>query len=259
MKTVGQDLSIPCDDVCYLNQMPRDILDYIAGFLMETEEEFVARIRVEYEEIQKEREEKQKEIDKQGWFGECGHIPMFKACNIDQMKCLVYFQNNLILHDYIDPDEGYINTQYSHTEERVVNYTSIALSPKGRLFACYYHKDCSFEEALCQKGLCAETNMNILEITKIDTQKKQDKNHVLIVKENRQLYSGRPLCINQIAFNKQGNKLIVYDSCNSFDPKIFCLKNVDQSKIQAAPKITNKLQVYLRDKFVCDKYIEGKK
>lgn len=49
MKMIRQDPLIPCDAICYLNQMPCDILDYIASFLMETEEEFIERTRIKTE------------------------------------------------------------------------------------------------------------------------------------------------------------------------------------------------------------------
>jgi hypothetical protein len=253
MEIVKQDPSIPCNDICYLNQMPREILNYIAHFLIETKKEFVARIRVECEEQQKEREEEQKAIAKRGWIPECGYIKTLRACNIERTKCLFFCGGALTLFDYLNLDEKCINTQYSYQEERELNYMSIALSQKGQMFASYYYKDCS-----CEKCPCEEPDMEILEITKIDTQKKQDKNHVLILKESRKLYSGESLYFDKMAFNKQGNKLLVCNSYETFDPKIFSLKAIDSKKEQEIVR-TNKLQKYLKDKFVCDRYIEGRK
>jgi hypothetical protein len=260
MEIIKQNPSILCDDVCYLNQMPREILDCIASFLMETEEEFIERVRRENVEEQEERKEKLKEP-----VNDVGIIRMLMASNIDATKALLFMEQDceLTLYDYINPDEGYLNTQYSYKEEREIGYISIAVSSKGRMLARYF---------------CEDTEDVVLEIIKIDTQKKEDGIHILMLQESRELYRGDPLCISSIVFNQQGNKLIAYDRDSDFEPTIFPLKGgaslvkyrkVDITKSQELVKITakpqvtakttNKLQEYLRDKCVCNTYIEGKK
>jgi hypothetical protein len=250
MEMIKQDPSISCDDVCYLNEIPREILDYIAGFLMETEEEFVERVCRENAEEQEEREKKLKEP-----VNDVGVIRMLIASNIDATKALLFYENacELTFYDYLDHDEGHINTQYVYKEERKIEYNSIALSPKGRIFACYHCKLCKCNELLC------EELKYTLEIRKIDTQKKQDGNHILMLRESRELHHGESLGIDRIVFNNQGNQLIAYYSHNDFKPTIFSLKSIDATKPQVAVKATNKLQEYLRDAFVCNQYIEGKK
>ncbi|HEX4068639.1 MAG TPA: hypothetical protein VHX42_00940 [Candidatus Babeliales bacterium] len=245
------------EKVCYLNRMPRDILDYIAIFLTcddETDEQFIARIRLEYEEKKREREEGRKAIKERGYIPEVVHISRVKAYNIDQTKvifCCTYMKS-LCWSDCLDRNEEDLARRYSYQEEFKWNSVDcIALSPQGRMFAWCYYKPCSCEQYPCEET-CKDPAMKILEITKIDTQKKEDSNHVLILKESRELHRGESLHIDEMFFNKQGNKLIAYNSYNdNFNPTIFSLKNLDPSKKQVVRPTTNKLQEYLRDKFIC--------
>jgi hypothetical protein len=240
------------EPVCYLNNMPSDILNYIARFLMETEEEFIERMSGENLEEQKERKEKLKEP-----VNDVGIISMLIASNIDKTKALLFVEQDgeLTLFDYIDPEEGHINTRYSYKEEREIEYGSIALSPKGRMFACYHYSRCQ-----CNESLCEEPQVCVLEINKISTQKKEDGNHILMLQERRDLHRGKHLYCDKTVFNKQGDQLMVYYSYQSkFAPRIFPLKNIDASKQRAVVKTTNRLQEYLRDAFVCNNFIEGKK
>ncbi|HEX4068638.1 MAG TPA: hypothetical protein VHX42_00935 [Candidatus Babeliales bacterium] len=241
------------EKVCYLNRMPRDILDYIAIFLTcndETDEQFIARIRLEYEEKKREREEKQKVINERGYYTEGRTRPCIRACNIDQTKLIFCSTDMKIfeLHDYLDRDKKGVARSYSYQEKSEwLDIDCIALSSKGQLVALYFYKKFSGEK----KGRF------MLEIIKIDTQK-QERNGVLILQKRRELPCDFIELIDGIAFNKQDNKLVAYNSDKDFVPTIFSLKNIDQNKTQViAP--TNKLQEYFRDKLVCQKYIEGRK
>src|SRR5260221_3470810 len=252
MEMIKQDPLIPCDDVCYFNEIPREILDCIASFLMETEEEFIERICRENAEEQEERKKKLKES-----VNDVGVIRMLIASNIDKTKALLFVEQDceLTLYDYLDYEEGRINTQYSYKEERKIEYSSIAISPKGRMFACYHYSRCQ-----CNEYFCEEVQECVLEINKISPQKKEDGNHILMLQERRELHCGKHLYSYKLVFNKQGDQLMVYYSYTSdFEPRIFPLKNIDATKPQVAVKATNKLQKYLRDAFVCNQYIEGKK
>ncbi len=252
MEIVKQDPLIPCDDICYLSLMPSDILNYIAGFLMETEEEFIERVRRENAEEQEERKKKLAEP-----CYDVGVMRMLIASNIDKTKALLFLEQDckLTFYDYLNPDEGHINTQYVYKEEREVEYSSIALSPQGRMFSCYHCSLCK-----CNKSFCEEFQECVLEINKISTQKKEDGNHILLLQERRELHRGKQLYSDKAVFNKQGDQLMVYDSYTSdFQPRIFPLKNIDATKPQVTVKATNQLKEYLRDKFVCNKFIEGKK
>jgi hypothetical protein len=240
---------------CYLNQMPCDILNLIEHFLTcdgETEEQFIERIRAKNVEKQEKRKKKRNEP-----VNDVGIIRMLIASNLDKTKALLFYQNDceLTFYDYLDCPEGHINTQYVYKEERAIEYDSIALSPKGRMFACYHYSKCQ-----CNEFVGAEPQVCVVEVNKINTQKKEDGNYILILQERLELYRGKHLYCDKIVFNKQGDQLMLYYSYTSeIEPIIFSLKNIDVTKPQAVVKTTNKLQEYLRDKCVCNKFIEGKK
>ncbi len=80
--------------------------------------------------------------------------------------------------------------------------------------------------------------------------------------KERELYSPDEFLHKRIAFNKQGTHLIAhgeYHETKKSTYKISSLKITSFAEEQVKAKITHNLQQYLRDKFVCNKFIEGKK
>jgi hypothetical protein len=251
MKTVQKNSLIPCDDICYLNQMPRDILDYIASFLTyddETEEEFVARIQVK--DITKETTE-----DCNEFLVNYGFSSARIALCPDEAKALFFVSkvelldngrkvnvDNIIIFDRQKNNDG-DKIIYQQKIDNMDQYDHIALSPSGSMIAALYtEKEYNFGGG--------ERSYYACEIRKVDIQKKQAR------------------CIpfmfapEGIFFNKQGTHLIVHGTKDSSGKKpyhIIPLKIVDSKQPQVIVPITNKLQVYLKNKFVCDRYIEGKK
>jgi hypothetical protein len=232
---------------CYLATMPCDILDLIASFLMETEEQFVARTRVINKKLFA-TEDCVTFLENYGF-----HYARGALCP-DETKALLFIRKQLLLDDgrcnyldnmvIIDRKENNDDKKiiYQRELDNVETYDDIALSNGGSMIAMFH------QEKECYEG--EDCTYDIFEIQKIATQKK------------------REICMfgisdpKIIAFNKQGTHFIAHGK----DPitkeaihKIFPLKRVDPNKQQIVVKPTNKLQEYFRDKFVCNQCIEGKK
>jgi hypothetical protein len=240
MEIIKQNPSIPCDDVCYLNQMPRDILDCIAGFLMETEEKFVARTLAEKKEKDRKYDDlRQHEV----------HLSNEHLQSRSHKRAINLSENGtrLLLFDGIGDDsiKSYKYTQEYKQFERLYCHCC-ALSFSGTMIAMFYKK------------LVPEHNTWILELLKVSMEDvPEQKCGNLIIEERREiLRDNKNIAFRSLAFNQQGWQLIAWhlssdDTVNKGNYKIF--------PVPTSCSSTNRLQEYLRDKFVCNKFIEGKK
>jgi hypothetical protein len=255
MEMVKKNPSIPCNDICYLNQMPRDILNYIASFLMETEEKFVARTRVKKDLGVMEQNIQEyccNVLIKHGFFStDIAFCP-------DEIKVLFFGRRREFLDngDKVNVDNIIIiDRQKNNDSDNVIyqqklddrdKYDCIALSSSGSMIATLYRKYSS--EYNMGAELCWT---NVVEIQKVDTQKKVA------------MHFCGTLSPHGIFFNKQGTHLIMHGeeqyTGKGITHKIILLKAMHADQSQVLPNITNQLQLYLKDKFVCDRYIEGKK
>jgi len=226
---------------CYLSRMSCDILNYIASFLMETEEQFVARTR-----IQKELPSEYKSL----FYGvkvECnGH---WSFCP-DETKIIAVVYD--IINEFWKKSPVTYSLMIAYVyknrgcrrilrDVKEYEYDRVALSCEGNLLARFY------EEKECLEG--EDFSEYIFKIQRV------------YGKKERNIYFPYDFYPDIIAFNKQGTHLIAHgkDSITKESThKIFPLKRVDPHKPQIVVKTTNKLQEYLIDKCVC-KYIEGKK
>ena len=251
MEIVKQDSSIACDDVCYLNQMPRDILDYIAGFLMESEEEFIERTRVAKKVTVHDDIVVSCHLGLLSW--RCQFCP-------DEKKYLVLgrkangklpHEDMIAIVDSIKNRDDYNNWFNGNRDKKILykenfdnyeKYTCHGLSRGGGMIAFVYE-----EKKWCGSS---EYFYDYFKIQKIDTLK------------TRELYIPDSFLHKKIAFNKQGTHIIAHGECYFSQKvmyKITQLKIIDSMQMQVEVGTTNKLQEYLRDKYVCNTYIEGKK
>lgn len=232
---------------CYLNNMPIEILNLIASFLMETDEQFIARTRI-IDKTLSITEDCATFLVKYGFYSARGALCpdetkalllIRKLLQLDNGWCK-YLDNMMIIDRQKNNDDDKI--MYQEKLDNMDIYEAIALSRGGNIIAMFH------QEKECYEG--EDCTYDIFEIQKISTQKK------------------REICMygisdfEIIAFNKQGTHLIVHgkdaDTQQAIH-KIFSLKRVDPNQPQAVVKPTHKLQEYFRDKLVCQKYIEGRK
>jgi hypothetical protein len=237
MEIVQQNPSIPCNNTCYLNYMPLEILNYIASFLMEAEEDFVARTLAEKKK--KDAMYADKRHHEVRWPN--AHLSL--RCS-NRGIVLNGDGSRLAMRDGLkDVRKGmYVTKLESST------YDCCALSPNGTNIAVFHRK---FETG-------QEYRTGILELLKIrieDVPEQHDGN--LIIEERQEIFRGDDkVYFRSIAFNQQGWQLIGWrlssnDTVDKRNYRIFLLP------IDWLP--ANQLQVYLKDKFVYNKCIEGKK
>jgi hypothetical protein len=236
---------------CYLAIMSSDILNYIASFLMETEEEFIARTRI------------QKELTP-----ECKNL--FDGRNLkckcwsfspDETKLAAVVDEYNLLNNVVKP-QRYLMIMNLHRNNGIKleiasktslsyangieDYQRIALSDGGNLLATFYqNKECYEGEDFYEF---------IFKIKKVDA----IKNYKIDEKIIDFPYDFYPAII---AFNKQGTHLITHGKDPVTQEAIyhtFSLKNIDQNE-QNKENDSNKLQTYLRDKCVCNKFLLGSK
>lgn len=231
MEIVKQDPSISCDNVCYLNCMPCDILNFIAHFLTcddETEEQFVERTQGKKQQLDPYADE---EI-----------LQAFYDDGSDNLVSIYLFcvENDFHGHQLVISEEGDPYDFYNGALESA-EYRCIALF--GRKMALFYYTQID------------DVKKSVLELQRIDLKKnkKDPLNGIINLGEKREL---SPLVFEPtyIAFNQQGTHLIAHGK-NPITQKathtIFPFKEVVVR--------TNRLQKYLRNKVVCNTYIEGKK
>ena len=234
-------------NMCLFNRLPVDVLNFIAHFLMcydETEEQFIARTSADKQKKDKEEEECRLSEVASPFYSSAKNIYNNKIIFLDKDK------KSLALRDCIS------KKIYKYKELEKAEYGCCALSPNGSMIAIFYTIFLSGEQY----------RIPMLEILKVETEDVQgQKNGNLIVQSRRELLSNADKMgndykyyISDIDFNPQGTHLIVR-SQGFKDHAIFPLKIIDLNEPQAVVPTTNKLQNYLRDKFVCNKYIEGDK
>jgi hypothetical protein len=237
------------NNMCLFNRLPVDVLDFIAHFLTcddETEEQFIARILANQQEKDREEEEcRMSEVVSRSSF-------CCTAENIYNNKLIFLYKEKkeLALRDCTS------NKVYKYKDLKKAEYGCCASSPSGKMIAIFYTIFLPDEQY----------HTPMLEILKVETEDVQgQKDGNLIVQNRRELlryvYKMRDeykYYICHIDFNKQGTHLIVRSRLD-MNHTIFPLKIVDLNEPQVIVPTTNKLQEYLRDKFVCNKYIEGKK
>ena len=225
--------SIPVGDVCYFAKMPVEILSHIASCLMESDEEFIERIAIQSEK-------------RVTW----GKILLeFCPDKTKTIECL-YGSDMQITLTIRNVHNNNCKAVYTKKCDKDCFFERIALSSAGDTVAMLYH------EWLY--------NPSILLIKNIHTEQEQLKKVYL------------PLEVKTIAFNKQGTRLIVYgknrDTAENMH-KMFYLKKVDNNKpgivvdssesqvmeVEEDKSQINELQNYLRDKCVCNKFLEDAK
>ena len=259
METVKKDPSIPSDNICHLDRMPVEILNHISRFLMESEEQFIARTSVK------------KEMTAQS-------LIFFKNRNVacarwslcaDEDKAIAVFQpfaghKKYEAEYYLmisDVDKKRAPKAGSLFECKVPfveweTYEQVALScGRGRIARCW-NKWTSCMSLSPQSGLIRN-----VAVQKIDLKENTEGKQVIDLGRIRVLSTldFKPISID---FNKQGTHLIIHGenlSVKKVVYKIIPLKVIDPAQKEVEIKTTNELQGYLRDKFVCNKCIEGKK
>lgn len=229
---------------CYLNKLPIKILDLIASYLMESKTETIARII---------RNKQYRYLD-QG---------PFVDISVNENEIIIFEEEKNPPQCRIPKLSKFTITQGDREYKGKVNpelYKCIALSPYGTMIALHYVR--YPEESW-------KAREAFLEIRKIDFIKDQEKNRAVVSKEKKEIslpqYTSIP---KALGFNRQGTDLIAYFDSWSFDMKdiTFLLKatlslkgNDPYSFVPSVVNTTNNLQKYLRDKFVCNKCIEGVK
>jgi hypothetical protein len=229
------DPSIPCDDVCHLNKLPIAVLCRIVHFLRETQEEFIKRTESDQRSFCLG-----KMIGK--FLVRCpDKIKEMEIIQVEDEHDIRYIkQQDLEIHDKKDTYKIQISS---------LDYKCIALSRGGNLIAFHYHKPATVRTP----GEC----FPFLVVQKINLQKNEQGKGIIELGGNR----GYRLDFEPtwIGFNKQGTCLIArrdtrFKEENKY--KFFTLKDKEE---EVGLGISNKLQKYLRDKFVCNNSIEGQK
>lgn len=236
MEIIKKKPSIPCGDVCYLNLMPREILNYIASFLMESEEEFITRTLAE---------KKKKDGMYKNFRCYAVSLPNQHLRSRGNNKVIVLSGDGsrLALCDGLED----VRRGMYCTELEKSTYDCCALSPNGTMIAIFHRQFLPGEEY----------RTAILELLKVRTEDVPgQKNGNLIIEERREIFRINEVCFRSLSFNQQGWQLIgwylaSYDTINERNYRIFPLPTSCSS--------INRLQEYLRDAFVCKTYIEGTK
>lgn len=238
------DPSIPDKNgICWFNRLPIKALNHIASFLMESINEFVARTKIE-EIAPKSRL----------WF-------LFW----DDFDGWKYIRDKSRLVGIFSPDK----TKFAITLTGEKRFGSLHMERASHLLIVDLQKNDSKDKIIYKqhmKGVYGDIapsgsgsmiavwsyGINLLEIKKVATS------------QTRILFNGggpnhidSKWCFFRAAFNKQGTQVIMHGAYwpNGLEEyKIFPLKQsqllIDESKT---------LQHYLRDKCVCNKFIENKK
>jgi hypothetical protein len=230
------------NDICHFNKLPAELLNLIAYFLTcddETEEQFIARTLAK--KLETDRKSNQDSYDEIVMHNLRLHLKRndkgISLSNDGKLLSLSYHSKRYVY-------EGLVKSDYECCD----------LSLSGNVIAMFHRQFLPGEEY----------RTAILELLKVRTEDVPEQKHgKLIVEERRELArADRNTWFTEIAFNKQGNQLIgwnLYTTSDKSNHKIFSLKIGDLEQSQAVVKPTNKLQEYLRDKFVCQQYIEGRK
>ncbi len=228
---------------CYLAQMPCDILDNIVSFLMETDEEFIARTRVK-KEITEECRIFFNDLDMkcQRWSFCPDKTKLVAAVHhpyeIPDYATPLYYLMIIDLHKNNDIKIKYKEQLFYHPVNgyySVNHYDRVALSPGGSMIAMFHaERECRNGEMHCEY---------IFHIRRVNEEKERKIDFP---------YSFYP---EIIAFNKQGTLLVAHGQDKSTQKdvhQIFSLKTVD-SNTPYKVDCSNKSQNYLKDKFVCNK------
>ena len=227
---------------CYLNKLPIKVLDLIASYLMESHKETSSRII---------RDKQYRYLD-QGPFVDIS-VDENEIIILEEVKNPPQFRIPKLSKSTITHGDR----EYKGKVEPEL-YQRIALSPYGTMIALYYIRYPEEQWKAREK---------FLEIRKIDFIKDQEKNRAMVSKEKKEIFLPQYSCVPKaLGFNRQGTDLIAYFDSWSFDMRdiTFSLKATLSLKGNNpyAPSVvntTNNLQKYLRDKFVCNKCIEGVK
>lgn len=244
-ETSKQDPSKPCDDICHLNRLPIEVLNYLASYLMESEEEFVERTKKMDDSLAKNVSVKLSSL--QAWCPD--EVSSIKIKNVPQEvkdKDNYLFEYNKYL---VVKKDGIEYT--TKLEDRKSDYRCVALSRGYNRIGIYRS-----ESYYC----LPRENINyrfFLEIQKIELKKNEKGEGIIVLGEQYKLPVTNP---QWIGFNKQGNWFIEH-STNMFTQKaehsIVDLKKLVNSALKEEIVHTHKLQTYLQDKFVCSGYIKG--
>jgi hypothetical protein len=254
------------DVVCYFNKMPVDVMNIIASFLMETEEEFVERTKIKkevplaYHTFSTDPEQPD-DVKRRGLLSEfCPDetkiMTLRHDCSTWELPPYVMI---IDLQKEDEKDKVMFEGQMGRSE-----YQRIALSCGGNRIAFFHHQASSVPSHRGER-VCTEP---FVEIQKIDSQKDDEGKYVFVLGTKQELPWPR-FEPERMGFNKQGTYLIAHGrDCTpqrQITHKIYSLKTVGVNKEQVSDieqvviKTKNMLQEYLRDKFVCNKYIEGTK
>ncbi|HEX4069022.1 MAG TPA: hypothetical protein VHX42_02900, partial [Candidatus Babeliales bacterium] len=180
------------EKVCYLNRMPRDILDYIAIFLTcddETEEQFIARTFAE----------KQKKDD---YYYENAHhevcMPNLCLAAKNKKKQRISLKEDGARLALFDGSKVY---EYKGLAKS--GYECCALSPSGTMIAIFHRQFLPGEKY----------KTAILEILKMGTEDipEQENGNLIVEKRRKLLRRNYKTSFNDIAFNKQGQHLIAWN------------------------------------------------
>ncbi len=249
MEVIKPDPSVPCNDICYFNEMPRDILEYIARFLMETEEEFIERTQITSLIISEAGD----------FYCRTFRVRFMKhALCPDEEKCLVLGRN--YCREYEERfDRTFLNSFY---EDKIM----IIDLPKGKgaehkvmyekaLDNFDKYKCCALSRGGNRIGMVHSYSYRGRSYDRLDIQK-------TTTQEQKVYYLPAALCAERLFFNKQGTHIILHGKEYLTQEKLYhivSLKNVTSHQMDVEPEKTNQLQNYFRDKFVCNKNIEGEK
>ena len=230
-----EDPSIPCDDICHLNRMPVEVLDYIAYFLMESKEEFVARMYNKYD---------CKVCD----FYRRHHLREFCPDDLNSLSTRYQY-----IHSYSWFTLNHNNVEYKGCiKKKEIN--CIALSRHMDMMGIF-----RFENKSTGTHTSGDVEA-ILEIQKIDLKKDKYGKENEIVFGQEQCLVFHVQCPTLMGFNEQGTLFMACkknDETGKWSQYIYSLKKNVLSKIEDDIKISNKLQQYFRDNRVCNKYIKG--
>lgn len=228
-----QDPSIPCDDICHLNRLPVDALNCIAGFLIESEQEFIERMPNIYE-VKKIHNYYTSE-------------DLFVSCP-DNINDVVATSAQYCWTSWLNLHHNAIDYK-KHIEESVIK--CIAFSRHMNMIAMVRSEQRSYGTyEVCDWD-------NFLEIQKIDLEKNENAKEGKIVFGHKQELNDYVHSPTLMGFNKQGTLFMTCRKDNEteeFNHHIYSLKKI---VFDDDVKPSNKLQKYFRDNMVCNNYIKG--
>jgi hypothetical protein len=242
--------------ICYLNTLSAELLNYIASFLMESEEEFIARTCIQ--KAMREAIPIPKDCCEFLVNYDC-HSALYALCPNETKALLLVRKRELCNNGRSKMDIDHVmiidrqknNNNYKLNNNYDFIYTRgsgdfgehicTALSPGGNMIALFSEMRMHYGENVCRKSF--------LEIRKIYLTKNGAPSSITLAKQQELLLLR--LEPTWIGFNKQGTHLIAHGK----DPitkearcHIFSLKMIDANQSRV---ITTNMQEYLRDKFVC--------